>query len=127
MAQSQSDSNENRAKDGSVKVHIGPEVVCDDIENVRNEIKFNCCKCTSKKVNLKKLLCRHYALNAFRILFPSHLASVLEPSLTVMCAAVWTALQRQQSLQINPSNYFSQSVLWQSLLEAFQQVTYVLL
>ena len=53
MAQSQSDSNENRAKDGSVKVHIGPEVVCDDIENVRNEIKFNCRKCTSKKVKFE--------------------------------------------------------------------------
>ena len=53
MAQSQSNSKENEAKDGSVKVHIGPEVVCDDVENVRNEIKFNCCKCTSKKVNFE--------------------------------------------------------------------------
>ena len=45
-------SEENEAKDGSVKVHIGPEVVCDDVEKVRNEIKLNCCKCSSKKVNL---------------------------------------------------------------------------
>ena len=44
-------SEENQAKDGSVKVHIGPEVVCDDVEKVKNEIKLNCCKCSSKKVN----------------------------------------------------------------------------
>ena len=32
-------------------VHIGPEINCDDVEVVNNEINFICCKC-SKKVML---------------------------------------------------------------------------
>ena len=36
--------------DGAVKVHIGPEVVCEDVEKVNNDIKINCCKCSSSKV-----------------------------------------------------------------------------
>ena len=32
-------------------VHIGPEINCDDLEVVNNEINFICCKC-SKKVML---------------------------------------------------------------------------
>ena len=50
-------SEENQAKDGSVKVHIGPEVVCDDVEKVKNEIKLNCCKLVAPNLyteNLKK-------------------------------------------------------------------------
>ena len=31
-------------------VHIGPEINCDDVEIVKNENNFICCKC-SKKVN----------------------------------------------------------------------------
>ena len=33
-------------------VHIGPEINCDEVEVVKNEINFICCK-ISKRVNCK--------------------------------------------------------------------------
>ena len=32
-------------------VHVGPEINCDDVEIVNNEINFICCKCSKKVID----------------------------------------------------------------------------
>ena len=36
-------------------VHIGPEIICDEVEVVNNEVNFICCKC-SKKVGNRSII-----------------------------------------------------------------------
>ena len=38
----------------SVTYHIGPEVICSDVDIVKNEINLVCCKCSKKAITNNK-------------------------------------------------------------------------
>ena len=96
-----------------VDIHVGPEVICDDVEKVSSKIILNCCQCSSKKVcsgSLLRCINKFFIQTPLALAFGFSLGSFINCNSST-CCCISNATQAAQFASLPTKLFISFSVV----------------